>query len=80
MPLLERMRARLRGHRPVACRTDHGFRAFMNVVPLANAKGVRIETSLGDFVLTPLEIGHLRGDLRDAVEASATLSTEDTTR
>jgi hypothetical protein len=49
----------------------------MNVVPLADAKGVRLVTSLGDFVLTPLEAGHLRGQLRDAVEASAELSAED---
>lgn len=77
MPVLERIKARLRGHRRVACRTDQGFRTVITAVPLANGKGVRLDTGLGGFVLTRLEAGHLRGELRDAVLASAELSTED---
>ena len=77
MPVLERIRDRLRGTRRVACRTDQGFRTSVTAVALTNGKGVRLRTSLGDFVLTRLEAGHLRGELRDAVLASIEQSTED---
>ncbi|MGI5507417.1 hypothetical protein [Lentzea sp. CA-135723] len=78
MALLERLRARLDGHRRVSCRTEQGFRTVMHVVPLPGAKGVRLETGAGNFLLTPLETGHLRDQLRDAIETSAVLSVEDT--
>lgn len=77
MPLLARMKERLRGHGRVACRTEHGHRTVITAVPLSAGRGVRLKTGLGDLVLTRLEAGHLRGELRDAVLASVELAPED---
>jgi hypothetical protein len=75
--VVNELQARLRGRSSIACRTDQGFRTVITAVPLADGRGVRLETGLGALVLTPLEIGRLRERLRVAIIESGGLPDED---
>lgn len=63
-----------RGRRRVACRDADGRRATIVPVPRPGGRGVRIRTELGDLLFTPLEAGHLRDAVRQALLDSEIVS------
>lgn len=66
--------------RRVPCRDTHGHRSAIIPVPRPEGQGVRIRTEAADYLLTPLEAGHLRDALRQALlDSETTTAASETT-